>query len=65
MLWHKVDRAVQCADAGINDQDKVDTELFLFDPRQSHEKKKENRNSEATIRIAMLHGLSSSSGVNH
>ena len=25
MLWHKMERAVQCADAGIDGQDKMDT----------------------------------------
>ena len=40
------------------------TLTFFFDPRQSHNKW-EDKNSEATIRIAMLQGLSSSPGFNH
>ena len=37
--------------------------LFLFDPRQPH--KKDIENSEATVRLMMLHWLSSSPGFYH
>ena len=30
MLWHKVERAVQCAGTGIDGQDEVDTDPFYF-----------------------------------
>ena len=30
MLWHKMERAVQCAGAGIDSKDKVDTDPFSF-----------------------------------
>ena len=65
MLWRKVERAVQCADAGIDGQDEVDTDPLSFRSQTVTRKTKENKNSEATIRIVMLHGLSSSPGVNH
>ena len=35
VMRHNVERALQCADGGIDGQDSVHT-LFLFDPRQSH-----------------------------
>ena len=39
MLWHKMERAVQCADAGIDGQVKIATDLFSV-PHQTVTRKK-------------------------
>ena len=40
MLWHNVERAVQCANAGIDGQDKIDTDPFSFGSQTATKKRK-------------------------